>query len=59
MVTYNFDPDRWYDRELTALEHRLRRGEIGEQEFERKKADIEHRYEDMLRRLDGTYDIPR
>ena len=58
-MTYNFDPDRWYESHRAALEGRRERGEIDADAFEREMADLEHRYEEMLERLDGTYQIPR
>jgi hypothetical protein len=27
-VTYNFDPDRWYENERLRLDHRVRAGEL-------------------------------
>jgi hypothetical protein len=32
-MTYNFDPDRWLENEQAALEARLKRGELTEDEF--------------------------
>jgi hypothetical protein len=57
-VTYNFDPDRWYDNELAALESAYRAGQLISAEFERQKDKLMDRYDDMVTRLDGTYRIP-
>jgi len=56
-MTYNFDPERWYEIQQAALEGRLQRGEIDAKEAGEKRAEIERRYEAMLDRLDGTYSI--
>jgi len=56
-MTYNFDPERWYDNERTALDRR--RKQLSEEEYLRALADLDRRYEDMLDRLDGTYRLPR
>jgi hypothetical protein len=57
-MTYNFDPDRWYESRLRLLDHRLDAGEINDAEHRVQREEIEARYEDMLRRLDGTYVLP-
>lgn len=58
-MTYNFDPDRWYQLHLARLAQERDLGEISEEEYERAVTDLERRYEEMLRRLDGTYQIPK
>jgi len=57
-MTYNFDPDRWFDMHRAALEARLSRGEIDEQTYATALTDLERRHEDMVARLDGTYELP-
>lgn len=57
-MTYNFDPERWYDNERGALEARRQAGEIGPDEFETACADLLRRYQAMVQRLDGTYRLP-
>ena len=57
-MTYNFDPDRWYENERAALEFRYKAGAMNEEEFRRALDDLSQRYEEMLDRLDGTYQIP-
>jgi len=56
-MTYNFDPDRWFDNELAALEAAYRTGRLDEATFERRKDRLMERYDDMVERLDGTYRI--
>jgi hypothetical protein len=57
-VTYNFDPDRWYESQLRLLDHRLEEGEIDEAEHRDGRDRLEARYQEMVRRLDGTYVLP-
>lgn len=58
-MTYNFDPEQWYDRESAALEARRRSDPaMDDAAFQRALDDLEQRYEAMLRRLDGTYRLP-
>ena len=56
-MTYNFDPDRWYDNERAAIESRYRSGEITQQAYEEAIQDLDRRYYEMLDRLNGTYQI--
>jgi hypothetical protein len=57
-VTYNFDPDRWFEAHRAVLEARRDRGEIDDSEFAAALIELDRRYEEMLTRLDGTYEIP-
>jgi hypothetical protein len=57
-VTYNFDPDRWYDIERLAIDERFRSGKMNAREYKDAIADLDCRYDEMLDRLDGTYQIP-
>jgi hypothetical protein len=57
-MTYNFDPDRWYDDRRALLESRLERGEIDAEQFGRLLEELDRRHERMLERLDGTYRLP-
>ena len=58
-MTYNFDPDRWYESHRAVLEGRRDRGELDDRAFDAEVADLDRRYQEMLDRLDGTYEIPR
>ena len=58
-MTYNFDPDKWYDIERELLGGRLGKGEISEQAFNRAVEELDRRYDEMLDRLDGSYQIPK
>ena len=56
-MTYNFDPDRWYENERLAIDERFRSGSINAREYEDAIEDLDGRYDEMLDRLDGTYQI--
>jgi hypothetical protein len=58
-MTYNFDPDKWYDIEHALLAGRMRKGEISKQAFGRAVKELDRRYDEMLDRLDGSYQIPK
>jgi hypothetical protein len=57
-MTYNFDPDRWYEDQLRALEARRDAGEIDEATFNARREDLDRRRDEMVRRLDGTFQLP-
>ena len=56
-MTYNFDPERWYENEYAALEVLHKKGKITDIEFEEACSDLLSRYEAMVSRLDGTYQL--
>jgi hypothetical protein len=58
-VTYNFDPDNWYENQRRLLEHRLASSQIGQDDYRQKLEELNQRYEEMVQRLDGTYTLPR
>ncbi len=58
-MTYNFDPERWYENEHLALEVLHKKGNITDIEFDKARSDLLQRYEEMLSRLDGTYQLPK
>lgn len=55
-MTYNFDPDRWFDNEEAALRERRRKGELDGPAFDAAMEELVRRYEEMLARLDIRYD---
>lgn len=57
-MTYNFDPDQWYQNEMDALKRLHASGKLGHFEFAEALSDLEKRYDRMVERLDGTYRIP-
>jgi len=59
MMTYNFDPVRWHENEYSALEILYKNGKITVSEFEQQCSKLQRRYEEMLSRLDGIYQISK
>jgi hypothetical protein len=57
-MTYNFDPDRWYEDQLRLLEIRRRDGALDERAYAEALQELERRYEKMVARLDGTFELP-
>jgi hypothetical protein len=57
-VTYNFDPDAWFENQRAVLAARREKGELDEEAFEAALEELEQRYEQMLERLDGSYRMP-
>ena len=57
-MTYNFDPQRWYDNEHAVLESRMKSGKISARQYRVAVRELNRRYEEMLDRLDGTYQLP-
>ena len=57
-MTYNFDPEGWLERNRAALEARRQRGELDDDRYAEELAELERRYDEMVARLDGTYEIP-
>ena len=58
-MTYNFDPEKWYDMERRVLDRRLESQELDHQAYEKALDALNRRYEEMLDRLDGSYEIPQ
>lgn len=58
-MTYNFDPDRWGERQRELLWRRRQAGELDEVEYQKALDEVERRREEMWARLDGTYQLPR
>ena len=56
-MTYNFDPDKWYDNELFLIQSKLKTGGIAQDEFNKACEILDKKYEEMWKRLDGTYQI--
>jgi hypothetical protein len=57
-MTYNFDPDRWYENQRALLEHRKASGEIDQEQFRKDLQRLNERYDEMLERLDGSFRLP-
>jgi len=57
-VTYNFDPDRWYENQRRVLDARRDRGELEAAAYEAELERLEARFEEMSRRLDAAFELP-
>lgn len=58
LMTYNFDVDRWFENQKALLEARLAKGELDEAAYHAAVEDLDRRAEEMLGRLDGTFQGP-
>ncbi len=58
-MTYNFDPDRWYENQRALLEHRRARGEMDARTFEEELERLGERYDDMLERQNTPFELPK
>ncbi len=56
-MTYNFDPDRWYEDRRRALQARRDGGEIDDARFDVELEALDRRHDEMVRRLDGTFQV--
>ena len=57
-VTYNFDPERWYENQRRLLELRHDSGEVDDKTFAEQVAELDRRYEEMLVRLNHSFQLP-
>jgi hypothetical protein len=58
-MTYNFDPDRWFENQRQLLEAQRREGRLDEVAFAARLEELERKYEDMLQRLNKPFELPR
>jgi len=58
-VTYNFDPDRWHENQRRLLDARRDRGELDQASYEAELERLDARCDEMFRRLDTSFDLPR
>ena len=58
-MSYNFDPDKWYEVQKLFIESRRTSGAIDKATSERLLEELERRYEDIVRRLDNTFQFPK
>ncbi len=56
-MTYNFDPDKWYDNELFLIQSKLKTGEMNQNGYDEAVEALDKKLEKMWKRLDGTYQI--
>ncbi len=56
-MTYNFDPDRWYENQRRVLDLQHERGELDATAYQAGLDDLERRYEEMQARLDKPFGL--
>ena len=56
-MTYNFDPDTWYDNEILVLKHQLKLKNITNDQFNIEMEMLEKRHEEMWDRLNRSYQV--
>ena len=57
-MTYNFDPDRWYENQRRLLDARRDGGELDVGAYQREVDALEARYDAMTSRLDKAFEAP-
>jgi hypothetical protein len=55
-MTYNFDPERWFEIQKDALEKKRDAGEITDAEYETRLKELVDKYEKLLQRVDIRHD---
>ena len=58
-MTYNFDPDLWYENHRALLEAKKAAGELDDRSFQQAAEQLNRDYDEMVVRLDGTYQLPK
>jgi len=56
-MTYNFDPDRWYENELFIIRSMYEAGQMSKQEHDRAVEELDRKHEMMWERLNGSYQL--
>lgn len=56
-MTYNFDPDRWYENQRRAIDARRENGELAGADYQAELDRLEARYEQMATRLDKSFEL--
>jgi hypothetical protein len=56
-MTYNFDPERWYENQRRALDAKRDRGDLTPERYQAGLDDLERRYDEMSSRLDKPFDL--
>lgn len=56
-MTYNFDPDKWYENELFLLQSKLKKGEVIQEEYYTAVEALDKKLEEMWKRLDRSYQV--
>ncbi len=57
-MTYNFDPDRWFENELYIIRTKYKAGQMTRAEYDKAVEELDLRLKRMWERLDGSYQVP-
>ncbi len=57
-MTYNFDAERWHEDQRALLVARHERGELSDAELAAAVEALDRKYDEMVARLDGTFQLP-
>ncbi|MFI5165267.1 MAG: hypothetical protein ACHQQS_01460 [Thermoanaerobaculales bacterium] len=57
-MTYNFDAEKWYENQRRLLDLRREAGKLDERAFAEALADLDRRYDEMLDRLNNSFQLP-
>ncbi len=57
-MTYNFDPDKWYEDQLLLIQSQLKSGNLSRVQYDQAVEALDSQLELMWQRLDGTYELP-
>lgn len=58
-MTYNFDPDRWYENEFSIIHFKFKTGHMTEQDYNEAVRELDQKHKKMWERLDGSYQMPK
>ena len=58
-MTYNFDPDLWYENELFEINSKYKAGQMTKQEHDKAVEELDRKLMTMWERLDGSYQVPK
>lgn len=57
-MTYNFDPERWFDIEREALRRAHGEGRLDRAAYAAALERLQNKLDDLWDRLDGSYRLP-
>jgi len=57
-LTYNFDPERWFDIERAALEKAFREGTLHRAAYDAALDSLQQKLDTLWDGLDGSYRLP-
>lgn len=57
-MTYNFDPERWFDIESAALEKALHAGTLDREAYDAALDALQQKLDVLWDTLDGSYRLP-